>query len=185
MHENKYNNFRRQTHRLPGFDYGSNGYYYITICTKDRLPYFGKIDNGKMQYAFIGKIVQEYWLNIPEHYPFVSLDEFIIMPNHIHGIIVINQDKTTSLGNVATHNCASLLIDAHYNKFCSQSKNLSAIIRGYKSTVKRYANKNNIEFNWQPRFYDHIINNIAELFRIREYIKNNLENWNKDRNNKY
>lgn len=183
MYEKRFNNFRRQTHRLKGFDYSKNGYYYITICTKNREYYFGEIIGDTMRHSLIGKIVQEYWVNIPKHYPFVILDKFIIMPNHIHGIIVINNKDNMALCNIATHNCASLPVDRHYNKFGVQSNNLSAIIRGYKSTVKRYANQNKIEFNWQPRFYDKIIRNENELFRIREYIKNNPTNWQDDRNN--
>lgn len=184
MPENKYNNFRRQTHRLKGFDYSSDGYYYITICTRDRLFYFGEIIDKKMQYSSIGEIAREYWLNIPKHYLFVLLDEFIVMPNHIHGIIKINHDNIMTIRNVATHNCASLpMVDGHYNKFGPQSKNLASIIRGYKSTVKKYANQHNIEFHWQPRYYDRIIRDKDELNHIREYIKNNPVNWQEDRNN--
>jgi putative transposase len=140
--------------RMPGWDYGSNGAYYITICTKDRIHYFGDIvlneaietqnivetqNIASLQKTPIGEIAYDNWLNIPNHFPFVELDEFVIMPNHIHGILFINKpDKTDWL----------------VNKFGAQSQNLPSIIRGYKSSVKTYATINSIEFLWQPRYYD-------------------------------
>lgn len=178
------NKYRIESTRLPEYDYTQAGYYFVTICTKNREFYFGDINNGKMKYSTIGRIARKFWLNIPRHYLITALDEFIVMPNHIHGVIVINDDTT-----VETHNCASLqkipnIHPGHYNKFGPQSKNLGAIIRAYKSTVKKYANDHYLEFNWQPRYYDHIIRNEKELNRIREYIRNNPINWLIDRNNR-
>ncbi|MCX6785685.1 MAG: transposase [Candidatus Komeilibacteria bacterium] len=177
------NTYRIESIRLLEFDYSTPGYYSITICTKDRENYFGEINNCKMKYSPIGLIARKFWLEIPKHYPFIELAEFIVMPNHVHGIIIINDFKS-----VETHNCASLqkisnIHPRHYNKFGLQSKNLAAIIRAYKSTVKKYANEHDIEFNWQPRYYEHIIRDNDELNRIREYIKNNPLNWKTDRNN--
>ena len=91
----KYNNkYRIETTRLKNWDYGWNGAYFITICTKNRIHYFGEIKNQKMQLSGIGKMAEKYWHEIPAHFPFVKLDAFIVMPNHIHGIIII--DKTNS-----------------------------------------------------------------------------------------
>ncbi|MCX6785250.1 MAG: transposase [Candidatus Komeilibacteria bacterium] len=184
MHKNIFYNFRRQTHRLKGFDYSSNGYYYITICTKNREHYFGEIIGDVMQYSLIGKIAQRYWSNILRHYPFIKLDEFIVMPNHIHGVLIINHGLNCK---VATQYIASLQFTpqtlGHYNKFAPQSGNLSAIIRGFKIGVKKYAVIQGLDFQWQPRFYDKIIRNDNELFRIREYIRNNPVGWREDRNN--
>ncbi|MCX6785630.1 MAG: transposase [Candidatus Komeilibacteria bacterium] len=178
------NHYRIESTRIRGYDYSSPGMYFITVCTKDRERYFGEIVNNKITYSPIGIIANRYWLDIPHHFPFISLDEFIVMPNHIHGLIIINDNIS-----VETRNCASLrpLTDnvclRHYNKFGPQSKNLSAVIRSYKSTVKKFANNHNFELNWQPRFYEHIIRDGESLNRIREYIRNNLDNWQKDRNN--
>lgn len=115
------------------------------------------------------------WLEIPEHFSHVILDEFIIMPNHVHGILII---KNKIVGN---------------KNFCSQeipwqtklSKSLSSIIRGFKIGVTKYfCEKNNHDFQWQKSFYDHIIRNEESLFKIREYIQNNPLKWElgKDRN---
>lgn len=166
------NKYRIETTRLRGYDYGAHGSYFVTICCKDRLHYFGEIDNdvdaGNIPYLHqttIGRIASEYWIQIPRHYPFVELDEFVVMPNHIHGILFFNKpDKQ----------------DWVPNKFGVQSQNLAAVIRGYKSSVKRFANLNNIEFAWQNRFYDSIIRDANSLKRIQDYIIANPSKWNDD-----
>lgn len=103
--------------------------------------------------------------DIPTHYPFVELDDFVVMPNHIHGILYFNRiEKTVWRPNV----------------FGMQSKNLAAVIRAFKSSLKQYANQNNIDFHWQSRFHDRIIRNEMELMAIRNYIYNNPINWKED-----
>jgi putative transposase len=165
------NKFRISPTRLTGWDYGSNGLYYITICTKDRVHYFGDIvsDNNpetqnlaSLQSTPIGQIAYDNWLGIANHFPFVELDEFVIMPNHMHGILYINREDK---------------IDWQINKFGAQSRNLASIIRGYKASIKTYATTNNIEFAWQPRYYDRVIRNEKEYANVRQYIFNNPDNW--------
>jgi putative transposase len=165
------NKFRISPARLTGWDYGSNGLYYITICTKDRVHYFGEIVSNNnpetqnlasLQGTPIGQVAYDNWLEIANHFPFVELDEFVIMPNHIHGILYINREDK---------------FDWQLNKFGSQSRNLASIIRGYKASVKTYATTNNIEFAWQPRYYDRVIRNEKEYANVREYIFNNPDNW--------
>jgi REP element-mobilizing transposase RayT len=162
---------------MPSWDYGSNGLYYVTICTKHRLNYFGEIvseqnlqvGNGvETQYfaslrkTIIGEIAHNNWLDIPNHFPFIELDDFVVMPNHIHGILFINKpDKTTW----------------QVNKFGRQSQNLASVMRGYKASVKTHATINNIEFAWQPRYYDHVIRNEKEYINISEYILRNPQQW--------
>ncbi len=136
----------------------------------------------------------QYWQEIPNHFPFVRLDEFVIMPNHIHGIIIIyksedeinkqNIDNIT-IGDakfvVETQNLASLQMPSSpCAKFGPQSKKITSIIRGFKIGVTKYTVKNNISFKWQPRFYDHIIRDERDLNRIRKYIKNNPGKWKDD-----
>ncbi|WP_422091031.1 transposase [Tenacibaculum ovolyticum] len=87
------NKYRISSTRLQNWDYGSNGAYFITICTKNREHYFGKIKNKEMQLTEVGKLAETYWMEIPEHFPFVTLGNFVIMPNHMHGILII--DKPT------------------------------------------------------------------------------------------
>ena len=200
-----YNNkYRIESARLDGFDYGSNGAYHITICTKDRLHHFGEIvetdinpslrqnalpsergvplsegvppkmdrnpldktdRNPSLQCTPIAEIAAEHWLRIPQFFPFVSLDSFVIMPNHIHGILFINKVETE---------------EWKQNKFGSQSQNIPSIIRGFKSSVKRYANAEKIPFEWQERYHDRIIRDNKELENTRLYIFNNPQNWIND-----
>lgn len=161
--------YRIASARMPTWDYGSHGLYYITICTKDRIHYFGEIESSpetqniaSLHLTLIGEIAHKNWLDIPNHFSFIELDEFVIMPNHIHGILLINKpDKELW----------------ETNKFGVQSQNLASVIRGYKASVKTYATLNNIEFNWQPRYYDHVIRKEKEYLNIRGYISNNPEEW--------
>ncbi|MBU2524645.1 transposase [Patescibacteria group bacterium] len=192
--------YRIESARLHGFDYSSDGYYFVTICTNDRIEYFGKIVNQKMILSEIGKIAKQYWMDITNHFPFVVLDEFVIMSNHVHGIIIINKSvetqnfasqmsHKTSMPNAIneTQNFASLPIRGRIwtpNKFGPQSQNLASIIRGFKIGVTKYATMHNIPFNWQPRFYDRIIHDERALHGIRHYIKINPLKWEFDRNNK-
>jgi putative transposase len=138
--ENKYRGtFRVSSARMPGYNYGSDGDYFVTICSKMRNPYFGqiRITEGmpQMHLSRIGEVATEYWKEIPRHFPFVVLDEFVVMPDHLHGILEINKKKKYDFSIC--------------NKFGPQSANLGSIIRGYKAAVKTFAVKNQIEFAWQ------------------------------------
>ncbi len=159
--------------RLPGWDYASAGYYYVTICTRKKIPYFGEVAGEDIHLTAIGEYAYHSWAEIPAHFSHVSLDEYIIMPNHLHGIIIIN--------DVETQHAASL----QKNKIPSPSPgSLSAIIRAYKSAVTRWAHlKSHPTFAWQPRFYDHIIRDQASLDRIRAYILDNPHKWDEDEEN--
>lgn len=165
------NKYRVSSARLPGWDYGSNGLYYVTICTKDRLHYFGEIvetqdvetqNLASLRATQIGKVAHDNWLDIPNHFPFVELDEFVVMPNHVHGILFIDKPDKTSW---------------EINKFGAQSRNLASIIRGYKASVKKYSTLNDIEFYWQPRYHDRVIRNQKEYLNIKGYIINNPAQW--------
>ena len=168
--------------RLKYWDYSSVGFYFATICTYQKHCYFGEIVEGEMRLSEIGKIAKKYWLEIPKHFKNIGLDEFIIMPNHIHGIIVIEYKINN---NVETRHGVSLQKNENnFNQFSKMVKNsISSIINQFKSSVKRYANKNKIPFHWQPRFYDHIIRNEKSLDEIRQYIKTNPLKWEDDEEN--
>jgi len=133
-----------------------------------------------MQLSEIGQIAQECWYQIPVHFPFVQLDAFVVMPNHVHGIIIIN--KTKNAHPVETQYFASLQKEPH-NQFGPQSQNLASIVRGYKIGVTKHARQINPNFSWQPRYYDHIIRNEKSLNRIRDYFRFNPEKWEYDREN--
>jgi putative transposase len=170
--------YRGGTIRLPGYDYGKNGAYFVTICTKDRVRYFGNIiverspGIPRLKPTQLGITARTNWIKIPEHFPFVTVDEFIIMPDHIHGILIINKISEPQYLRIQSSTKSS-----YQNRFGPQSKNLSSIIRGYKASIKTFATKNNFEFEWLPRFYEHIIRNEGELNRIRQYIINNPKKW--------
>jgi REP element-mobilizing transposase RayT len=188
------NKYRIETTRLKNWNYGWNGAYFITICTQNRIHYFGEIENREMQLSKIGKMAEKYWYEIPQHFPFVKLGEFVVMPNHIHGIIIIDKTNNGETTVVETQNFASLQQRQQRqqyqpplskNKFGPQSQNLASIIRGYKIGVTKNAKKINPMWKWQSRYYDHIIRNEKSFQNISNYIINNPLNWNGDKfNNK-
>lgn len=163
--------------RLSNWDYSSNGYYFITICTKNKINYFGEIMNNKMQLSEIGKIIEQYWLKIPKHFQFVELGEYSIMPNHIHGILIINN----FISHVETPNLGVSTIKIKQNKW--KSGCLGLIINQYKRICTINIRKKYENFSWQSRFYDNIIRTEKSFYYIREYIRENPINWNKDKNN--
>ncbi len=174
MNETHYRSkYRIDSARMVNYDYGSNGIYFVTICTRNREGFFGEVDEGSDGFFLkptpIGQQAIDCWLAIPGHFPFVMLDEFQVMPNHVHGLLCIDK---------LDHD------DWQPNAFGPQSKNLASILRGYKIGVTKYATSENIDFGWQPRFHDRIIRNANELDRIRHYIVQNPANWERDNNNK-
>ena len=191
MSDDKYKNkYRIPTNRLQGYDYGSKGCYFVTICTNNREHYFGEIVNGEMQLSKIGEIAQTEWLKTKELRPDMNLllDAFIVMPNHFHGIVCIGDNQYNMCDTPcrdAMH-CVSTEPTTQYkNNFGAQSKNLASIIRGYKISITTYARKHNIDFEWQERFHDRIIRDDNGLNIVRQYIFNNPKNWNDDElNNK-
>jgi len=172
------NKYRTTSLRVQGHDYSQNGAYFITICTKDKENYFGKIKNGKKILSDIGSMVNNEWEKTAEIRKNVILDEYVIMPNHFHAMIFINN-------NVETHCNASLQDDKKYkNKFGPQSNNLSSVVRGFKGVVTKQVHILSFDdFAWQSRFYDRIIRDDVELNKIREYIQINPKEWDNDKNN--
>ncbi len=169
------NKYRIKSTRLKDWDYSSNGGYFVTICTRNRECFFGDIENGTMELSVIGKIVSDEWIRTKQIRKNIELDEWVIMPDHFHGIVIINNDYIGC--NVETHGHASLQTK-HTNTFGPQSKNLSAIIRGFKGTTTKQIHLAGFyDFAWQPRFNEHIIRNEKELNRIRTYIRNNPLKW--------
>jgi len=173
------NKYRIESTRAQWWNYSWNGYYFITICTYHRLPYFGSIINNQMQLSFVGRIAFECWEAIPQHFPFVKLHLFVIMPNHIHGIVVIDRENKL-LNNQHSYLTLSNSTPQVKNKFGPQSKNLGSIIRGYKIGVKKLARVVITDFDWQRRYDDHIIRNKSEYIAISKYIFNNPTNWSED-----
>jgi putative transposase len=167
--------YRNESFRLTGHDYSSGGKYFITICTQGMISYFGKITCSKMILSETGQIAYETWLELPEHFSYVSLDKFIVMPNHIHGIIIIEPLHD----DVRTLHATS--VQQTKNEFMSSISpkrgSLPAVIRSYKSAVSKTVHLTDPDFSWQPRYYDHLIRSDQEMFRIIQYIINNPGKW--------
>ncbi|WP_321372554.1 transposase [uncultured Draconibacterium sp.] len=166
------NKYRISSTRLQNWDYGSNAAYFVTICTQGREHYFGDIVNGEMQLSPIGKLAEKYWMEIPQHFPFVQLNAFVVMPNHVHGIIVIDRNDDINRDAVQT---PKLGVSTW------KSGTLGVIINQYKRAVTINARKINPHFAWQSRYHDHIIRNDESFERICNYILSNPENWYEDR----
>ena len=193
MPERYLNKYRIPSARAPFWDYGWNAAYFVTICTQNRECWFGKISDGVMDLSPIGHIANSCWYEIPNHFPFVELGIHIIMPNHVHGIVMINKpdDGRNDGPTVETQNFASLPpppsppppseLDKPKNQFGPQSKNLASIIRGFKIGVTKNARQINPDFAWQSRFHDHIIRNEKSFQRISAYIINNPQKWPEDK----
>ena len=164
--------FKNGTLRLKSWNYSNPGFYFITFSTFNKIPYFGEVRNGKMIYSGMGKIAVKYWNYIPRQFPFIKLDVFQIMPDHIHVVIYMqetNHISTKGYGGVTG------------SKNPMGKGTTGEIIRWYKGRVTFEINKRFPEssFYWQSRYYDHIIRNNVSLNRIRKYIKNNPKNYHR------
>lgn len=178
MNEKYQNKYRISSARLQSWDYGWVGEYFITICTKDRLHHFGKIVNGEMILSNIGVIANLMWYEIRNHQKNVELGEFIVMPNHVHGILILN--NINPLPAVQTGHALSLA--PGQQRFQNRGKNtVSSIIGSYKSAVTKHCNRLGFDFGWQTRFYDHIIRDERSFQNISNYIINNPMNLEKDK----
>jgi len=174
------------------------------------MPYFGEIIDGEMVLSDHGKTARKYWQEIPAHFPNIALDQFIIMPNHVHGILIINDNFpprrhlcctdrrpcTDAINRVSTNDTNDTNGNSEMDRNGGQIKNggatgyhnpmihqnISTIIRWYKGRTSFEIKKFNPDFAWQPRFHDHIIRDENELNKIRQYIMDNPVNWKKESN---
>jgi REP element-mobilizing transposase RayT len=176
--------YRIESTRLPDRDYAANGWYFVTICTKNCIYHLGNgIVSGKVQLTPIGEIAQKFFVEIPNYSKHIYIDAYVVMPNHVHGIVVI--DKPTDIAVLRHKNRE---VDITQNEFMSQispkAGSLSTIIRSYKSAVTRWCRRNQHEyFAWQERFYESIIRADDSIDKIRQYIINNPAKWEQNKNN--
>ncbi|WP_210516601.1 transposase [Hymenobacter terricola] len=160
--------------RLPTHNYGRSGVYFITICVLNRTPAFGNITNGQMALSQIGETVSRYWQGIPTHYVLARLDQWVIMPDHFHGLLILKPNGNDSLTNQEDATPAGLRP--------LRPASVPAIINQFKGSVKRWCNQHGYEdFAWQSRYHDHIVRNVEALGNIREYIIRNPKNWDPDK----
>lgn len=191
MAEKFQNKYRIASARASWWDYGWNGAYFITICTANRNHFFGEILNGQMQLTPIGILADVFRHEIKNHTENVELGAFVVMPNHVHGILILDKPEI-SFSNVETRHALSLQSQQSQTpaqqRFQNQGKNtVSSIIGSYKSAVTKHCNRlqltdnDGVVFGWQARFHDHIIRNDEEYQKINDYIENNPANWNNDK----
>jgi putative transposase len=193
----------RRSHRLKGYDYAQAGSYFITVCCYDRVCLFGEVVNNEMVLNQFGKIAHDEWSNTPNIRKNIALGEFIIMPNHIHGIIQIlhrgelhsplSNSPLSNSPNISSNKennsmnelgeCNSPRTDSNQRngEFKSPSQTIGAIVRGYKSSVTKQLNLLNIGKKvWQRDYNEIIILNQRAHHNISEYIENNTAKWAED-----
>lgn len=187
------NKYRIASARLQNWDYGTDGAYFITICTDKREHFFGEIVMSKMELNQLGEIAHNIWAQIPDQFPYVELGNFVIMPNHTHGILIINKLQTmpgnsieapfltpqsqSKVTNSENENIGGICGD----KNPMLQENISRIIRWYKGRCSFEMRKINPDFNWQTRFHDHVIRNSRAFDTIQNYIEANPLKWKEDK----
>jgi putative transposase len=168
----------RRSIRLDDYDYRGDGAYFVTICVGDRVCAFGSIVDAKLRATRRGLVAMECWHDIPNHRPYVELDQFVVMPNHVHGIFWI-------VGGLERATQVSPLQGTDVRPKAAPGS-VGAIIGSYKAAVSRTVNRlragaaNNL---WQPNYYEHVIRTQKSLENIREYIFTNPQRWTSDREN--
>lgn len=201
---NKYTGYHnRQSYRLRGYDYSRPGAYFITVCINDpQQRIFGDVIDGKMILKDAGKYAEKCWLDIPGHFPHAKIDEYIIMPNHIHGIVfiaepvrvranVVGANNHSPLPGIQTEtqcgNGANMQANNHSpqhspgNRIRGTSKTIGSMVRGFKIGVTKWFQASGPgTIVWQRNYYDHVIRDDKSLFHIRHYIRNNPANWAAD-----
>ena len=163
----------RKPTRLKSYDYTQDGYYYVTLCTQDRVEWFGMIEDGKMILNGYGKIVSICWNDLPNHYANVKLDEYIIMPNHFHGIITIvgaGSPRPAPVTGAETAPLRTLGQVVAYFKYQS-TKQMNVLRRTPGLQI------------WQRNYYERVIRDKTELHNARQYIQNNPSQWATDPEN--
>ncbi len=155
----------RKLNRKTGYDYSENGTYFVTSCIHNRMHLFGKIENEKMELNEFGKIAQKQWVWLANQYSYVVLHNFVVMPNHIHGLIEIDDNR----------------IRTDESQPVQKIKPLSQLMGAYKTTVSKQIHLlGNTQFKWQRSFHDRIVRNNNEFDRIHNYITNNPKKWDND-----
>ncbi len=198
------NKYRIPSARAVWHDY-NGGAYFVTICTKDMAHFFGEIVDGEMCLTEIGLCADEQLRNVSSHYPYAKIPLWVVMPNHVHAIVMIDGDADLNgrdaiyrvSGDVMPSDTGTVGTDAMnldamnrvstggvtHNNNPMLRKCLGAIVRGLKARVTKYANENGISFAWQTRFYDRIIRDCDEMNGIAQYIENNVAQWESDEMN--
>jgi putative transposase len=176
----------RRSIRLNGHDYAQPGAYFVTVCTRQREGMLGRVEAGQVLLSDAGEIARSVWDGLPERFPSIGLDEYVVMPNHVHGIVLVG---------------AQFIAPDPKDGLTRHAPGLGEIIRAYKATVTRLVRRRDdgatnpgvmdkgvmnhapTGFGWQRGFYEHVVRNEAELTAIREYMEANPARWEEDENN--
>ncbi len=186
--------YHRRSIRLQNYDYAQAGAYFVTICTHGRASLLGEIVDGEMRLNIAGEAVIACWQNLPRHFSNVELDAFVVMPNHVHGIIVITEaevgakqsEKAIAVHRDTAPTASPLRMTNEQMPHGTQPGSLAAIIQNFKSVSARKINA--VRFTpgqtvWQRNYYEHVIRNENDLAHIRNYIVANPVRWAEDENN--
>jgi putative transposase len=151
----------RKLHRLQSYDYSTPGFYFVTICTRHRNTWFGHIADGDIHLSNAGSVAQEVWTALPDRFLGLALDQFVIMPNHLHGLLVLGEEAM--------------------DKCCQRKIMVADIIRAFKGAVTyRIRREAGYGFAWQRGFYDSVVRDAVMLDKLRLYIINNPVRWTED-----
>jgi len=188
----------RRSIRLQGYDYSRSGAYYVTLCTQDRACFFGEVVDTDMHLNDAGRLVSDAWRALPDRFPPIVLDAFVIMPNHIHGVVVIAGDNNPvgaglvpALDVVPAQNAAPVHDGSIAGATTRVAPTLGDVIGAYKSMVtvqytRAVHTRGWPRFRkrlWQRNYYEYVIRNAESLDRIRQYILDNPRCWYEDRYN--
>jgi putative transposase len=173
------NAYRVETARLRDWDYRSPGWYFVTICTNAHRCTLGEISDGKIDLSAAGQIAKAELVRMPTHYANVCLDAYVIMPNHVHAIVIL-EDHHQFIPDAMPRNDH----ERGSAPFVARLPSLSDVVGSYKAGVTRQCRVSGDHyFAWQPRFHDHILRGKASVAAVRDYIQNNPANWTKDAEN--
>jgi len=180
----------RQSIRLKGYDYSQAGLYFVTLCLYGRACLFGHIENAEMILNDSGRTAQQCWLDIPNHYPNVVLHEYVIMPNHVHGIVqIVDDGGYGECRGVCKGECKGEIFFAptvdptdEQMVIRGTSRTIGSVLRGFKIGVTKWMRENtNVQNVWQRNYYEHIIRTEHSYQRIAEYIVDNPAKWGDDK----
>lgn len=200
------NKYRVDSTRKPNWDYRRPGAYYITLVTKNRIHFFGSIvkripnSDYEMHLSELGKLAEKFWQEIPLHFPFVELGNFVIMPDHMHGMLIIKnnleiksnitvskEEETSFNSNVFEPNFESIQrtntcsIREKMASISPKYGSISTVVRSYKSVVSKFAHMVNPDFYWHSNYHDYVVLSRNAYDNMQRYTLNNPKNWGKKR----